>query len=124
VDVEHGLELLVCGFLDDRVPGVAGVVDDDVEGAEGGEGGGYEGVRSRGEGEVGGVVAGAGGLGEIASSMSLSMTFAPAARRRWAMARPMPRPEPVTRAVRPWRLMCMGVFSGTDYSQGGWRLMA
>jgi hypothetical protein len=34
VDVEHGLELLVRHLLDRRVPGVAGIVDDDVEPAE------------------------------------------------------------------------------------------
>ena len=34
VDVEHGLELLVGHLLDRRVPGVAGIVDDDVEPAE------------------------------------------------------------------------------------------
>ena len=35
MDVEHGLELLVGHLLDRRVPGVAGIVDDDVEPAEG-----------------------------------------------------------------------------------------
>ena len=37
VDAQHGQVLLVGGFLDDVVPGVAGVVDDDVEAAERGE---------------------------------------------------------------------------------------
>jgi hypothetical protein len=57
VDVQHGLELLVGGLLDDRIPGVACVVDDDVDRAEGVErriddGGGRGGV-----GEVAGEVA-------------------------------------------------------------------
>jgi hypothetical protein len=38
VDVEHGLPLLVGHLLDDGVPGVAGVVDDDVQPAEGRDG--------------------------------------------------------------------------------------
>jgi hypothetical protein len=37
VDVEHGLELLVGHLLDDVVPGVSGVVDNDVDPAECGE---------------------------------------------------------------------------------------
>src|SRR5471030_3139948 len=34
VHVEHGVPLLVGHFLDDSVPGVAGIVDDDVDAAE------------------------------------------------------------------------------------------
>src|SRR6202044_2724522 len=36
--------------------------------------------------------------------ISFSMTFAPAAARRFAIARPIPRPEPVTSAVLPCRV--------------------
>ena len=54
MDVEHGLELLVGGLLDDAVPAVAGIVDDDVESAEAIESGGDEGVGERGFGEIAG----------------------------------------------------------------------
>ncbi len=60
VDVEHGLKLLVGGFLDDGVPGVAGVVDDDVNGAEGVEGGVDKCGGSGGVGEVSAEVPDAG----------------------------------------------------------------
>ena len=39
MDVQHGLELFVGHFLNDVVPDIAGVVDDDVERAKGGDGG-------------------------------------------------------------------------------------
>jgi len=42
VDVQHRLELLVGHLVGDTVPGVAGVVDDDVHRAEGFVGGGHE----------------------------------------------------------------------------------
>ena len=55
VDVEHRLELLVGHLVGDAVPGVAGVVDDDVDGAEGVDRGGDELVGGAGLGQVAGV---------------------------------------------------------------------
>ena len=34
MDIEHVLKLLVGGLLNDAVPGVAGIIDDDVEAAQ------------------------------------------------------------------------------------------
>jgi hypothetical protein len=53
VDVEHRLELLVGHVVDDSVPGVAGVVDEDVD------------LPERVDGLLHDVVAGA-GLGQVA----------------------------------------------------------
>ena len=55
VDVEHRLELLVGHPVGDAVPGVAGVVDDDVDRAEGVDRGGDQLVGGAGLGQVAGV---------------------------------------------------------------------
>ena len=55
MDVEHRLELLVGHPVDDAVPGVAGVVDDDVDRAEGLDPGGDQLVGGVGLGQVAGV---------------------------------------------------------------------
>ena len=52
VDAEHGQVLLVGGFLDDVVPGVAGVVDDDVEAAKVFHGGADETIGKAGLGHA------------------------------------------------------------------------
>jgi hypothetical protein len=71
VDVEHRLELLVRRLVDRPVPGVAGVVDDDVQTAPGVDRGRDRGLRHAGLGEVtgvrkaGAVQVGGDGLGTI-----------------------------------------------------------
>jgi hypothetical protein len=65
VDVQHGLELLVGGLLDDRVPGVACVVDDDVDRAEGAERRSDDGGGRGGIGDVAGNRADARGRVEL-----------------------------------------------------------
>ena len=52
VDIEHREVLFVGSFLDDVVPGIAGVVDDDVEAAECGERGIDELLRKVRSGDV------------------------------------------------------------------------
>jgi len=59
VDIEHGQELLVRGLLNDVVPGVAGVVDDDLETAEAFDGRIYKALRKGGIGDVAGEGGGA-----------------------------------------------------------------
>ena len=106
MNVQHGLKLLVGHLLNDVVPDVAGVVDDDVEGAEGGDGGIHQLLRKVGRGEIAGQPARAlaslrGSFLERASSISVSITDAPHAASLRATARPIPRPDPVTSAALP-----------------------
>ena len=72
VDVEHRLELLVGHPVGDAVPGVAGVVDDDVDGAEGVDPGGDQLVGGVGLGQVAGVDGG----------LAVDLARRPARRRR------------------------------------------
>ena len=72
VDVEHRLELLVGHPVDDAVPGVAGVVDEDVDLAEGLD-------RLRDE------LVGHAGLGQVAGEdrrLAVDLATPPARRRR------------------------------------------
>ncbi len=55
MDVQHRLELLVGHSVSDAVPGVAGVVDDDVDGSEGIDPGGDELIGGALLGQVTGV---------------------------------------------------------------------
>jgi hypothetical protein len=55
VDVEDGVPLLVAHLLDDRVPGVAGVVDHDMAAAEGVDRGLDDAVAEVGLGDVAGA---------------------------------------------------------------------
>ncbi len=54
MNIEHGLKLLICGLLNDVVPGVAGIVDDDVERPESSHGGGDQFLRKIGRRDISG----------------------------------------------------------------------
>jgi len=102
VDVEHGPELVVAGVLDGRIPGVAGVVDDDVEAAETLQGRGHEPFAEVGRGHVAGegqrLAPGRHDLGDHGvrrtgiEVVDHHLRAVPASFS--ATARPMPRPPP------------------------------
>ncbi len=107
VDVEHRLELLVGHPVDDAVPGVAGVVDDDVDRAEGLDAPwrparrgrpARSGRRRRRPSRRRSRDA---ACSATSPSMSLISTLAPSLTNSSAVARPMPRAEPVTIAALP-----------------------
>ena len=105
VDVEHPLEPVVAHLVDGRVERVAGVVDDDVELAPGVDRGLDELVRrvapSSGRRRRRRSRPGSAPAASSAASLSRSLmtTFAPCSESSSAVARPMPRADPVTIAT-------------------------
>jgi hypothetical protein len=112
--VEHGLELLVGHFLDRRVPGITGIVDDDVEAAQlfhrsadktigkpcvGNAAVDGDGLAARGDDFSGDRTS------PGAASRSLTTMLAPSLASFNAMARPIPRPDPVINATFPASLV-------------------
>ena len=120
VAVEHRVPLLVGHLLDHVVPGVAGVVDDDVQALVFADGGADEalGEIRRGDAADAGHglrrrPRGSPARSRCAGSASRSLTTmrAPSLASLSAIERPMPRPEPVMRATLPSSLRVMGWFS-------------
>jgi hypothetical protein len=111
--VEHGLELLVGHFLDRRVPGITGVVDDDVETTKLFHRGADKTIANPGSETLPltamalppAATISAATASPGAASRSLTTILAPSLVSFNAMARPMPRPDPVINATFPASLV-------------------
>ena len=121
VDLEHGAELLVAHLVEHPVPRVAGVVDDDVELAERVERQPGRAPRRRrpSSGRRRRPPSRRRSRAAVCSarsaSRSLTSTRAPCAASSSAVARPIPRAEPVTIATLPSStpMACRRPFSGS-----------